>query len=870
MSDTKYITLDNLATFKTNYDSIVNNIREVAEGKTATYVIDAKSDITGTEDANGQFTNVSAITGLTIADLKLGDVILIKALDVSDYWVSQLNKTGDVVTSVSLNKMETTKVDLTQFYTKTQIDDTFKYDLPLLDLLPNNTKLINNYSMAEITQAVWGTTTFSNIGSKAVIRRIKCYYEVDENTVSTDNGIAIITFKNIFSSYYILNLELINSLIDYHFTWTNYNDTAETAITVSNNKVEANATVPSGTSLNALNNLRVGNNYYEVPDPSNVVHLVYNQAVSVDDFNKILNGQVTMVEYDNNYYALSGISSGSPMFDLTLIPAGANYITNTHIAINSSDRAWDYINTSVNGASANVTIPSGTTATDLSNLKIGSSYYKIPTTSINNHTGRFNLWGALVQDYTGENPLIAICPALRLRLYNQNGQWELQYLEYDSSYNLDYSKLMTFIGWLEQKYCEYPEITINDYVNNVNYSGKTLVLTTETQNNVPHLVLRGIIQKEDGTPCNLSVAVPVETDPQTQDPVIGTPLVSIDEFSGGSGGSKLYEISMDLQRYDNQDNLVSFYFDDGGPNFGTTLPLKIYLSDTNFENLKVIFNPVLSSVGMTTLTDIQSLLTLLNTLIHEHTAGQINDYAYFILSWLINLSDRAYMWFVSNNLPVPYQIWALGEGLALGSFTIGYMSLTGSIKECIITDHDTADPYMLELSGNATVATYESGGGSGGSSSSEYNKMQRYAIDFNDTRGLIIITKLTQAELADDIAYTNSQLDVINTAMGTSFTHITTISDLSTTISQANTFDNTGGLASMLVGMFIVGEVRHDRLVSVNGATAGGSTFPILKYTPINQNDNIVNYSFTYLDDNNQFQTVTIDGLNAAFSYEEF
>ena len=101
----------------TNLTTDLQNIREVAEGKTKTYIIDAQSDITGTKNANDEYTNVTAITGVTIANLQLGDTILIKALQVPDYWVSGLNKTGSVVTSVSLNKLETTKVDLNGYVT---------------------------------------------------------------------------------------------------------------------------------------------------------------------------------------------------------------------------------------------------------------------------------------------------------------------------------------------------------------------------------------------------------------------------------------------------------------------------------------------------------------------------------------------------------------------------------------------------------------------------------------------------------------------------------------------------------------------------------------------------------------------------------
>lgn len=91
---------------KTQIDEQEQNLREVAEGKSKSYVVNNLSDINGVIDANGNFTDVVSITGVTLLDLKVGDVILIKALDVADYWVSQ------VTPSISLNKLETSKVDL--------------------------------------------------------------------------------------------------------------------------------------------------------------------------------------------------------------------------------------------------------------------------------------------------------------------------------------------------------------------------------------------------------------------------------------------------------------------------------------------------------------------------------------------------------------------------------------------------------------------------------------------------------------------------------------------------------------------------------------------------------------------------------------
>lgn len=93
-------------------DGALQPIIAVAQGKTKSYVIQGQSDITGTKDANEEYTNVTAITGITLADLQVGDIINLKDLNVPDYWVSQVSP------SVSLNKMETTKVDLSDYVDK--------------------------------------------------------------------------------------------------------------------------------------------------------------------------------------------------------------------------------------------------------------------------------------------------------------------------------------------------------------------------------------------------------------------------------------------------------------------------------------------------------------------------------------------------------------------------------------------------------------------------------------------------------------------------------------------------------------------------------------------------------------------------------
>jgi len=140
---------------KTNTE--LTNVREVAEGKCKSYIIDAQTDITGTKDANDNYTNVTAITGITLADLSLGDVILIKALEVPDYWVSQITP------SISLNKLETSKVDLDNYVTTNTAQTisgakTFSSNLTLTGNLSDGT---NEVSVAEIKGATDGIITIT-------------------------------------------------------------------------------------------------------------------------------------------------------------------------------------------------------------------------------------------------------------------------------------------------------------------------------------------------------------------------------------------------------------------------------------------------------------------------------------------------------------------------------------------------------------------------------------------------------------------------------------------------------------------------------------------------------------------------------------
>ena len=101
LQDTKEIKF----TFNSGNYYTRQQITELLAGKCKSYVINSKSDITGT-DSGDEITNVSAITGVDLEDLNIGDMVLLKNTEQPDYWVSQVSPT------VSLNKLEISKVDL--------------------------------------------------------------------------------------------------------------------------------------------------------------------------------------------------------------------------------------------------------------------------------------------------------------------------------------------------------------------------------------------------------------------------------------------------------------------------------------------------------------------------------------------------------------------------------------------------------------------------------------------------------------------------------------------------------------------------------------------------------------------------------------
>lgn len=124
VEDTKWGNIGGDIADQTDLADELQDIREIAEGRASAYIIDDLDDITGTRGSDDNYTNVTAINSIpefVLANAKLGDSILIKDETVGwDYWVSQINKTGDEITSVNLNK--TKAIDLSNYVDKTSAE----------------------------------------------------------------------------------------------------------------------------------------------------------------------------------------------------------------------------------------------------------------------------------------------------------------------------------------------------------------------------------------------------------------------------------------------------------------------------------------------------------------------------------------------------------------------------------------------------------------------------------------------------------------------------------------------------------------------------------------------------------------------------
>lgn len=273
----------------------LQSIKDIAEGKTTTYVIDAKTNITGTESSTGAFTNVTAITGVTIANLKLGDNIFVKKVDDPDYWVSAVNKTSGVVTSVSLNKLETQKTDLTPYdqhiantsnphsVTKSQVglgnvDNTSDLNKPISNAVQNalngkisegaNISLLNNNlhfvtasdlpeSTSELTNNGDGSSPFA---TQAYVSAYHDSTKANDNAVVHNTGNEVIDGRKTFQSVSFDTLK------------------------VKRNSYSATATIQFSNANQTLGN--IGIDYHGKPYFNDAVNNVAHTLATLDDIVK--------------------------------------------------------------------------------------------------------------------------------------------------------------------------------------------------------------------------------------------------------------------------------------------------------------------------------------------------------------------------------------------------------------------------------------------------------------------------------------------------------------------------------------------------------------------------------------------------------
>ena len=110
---------------KTETDEKISDVIEIAEGKTKTFVVSTESNIKFKSNTDQINLDISAnpivdISGKTINidDIKVGDIFYVLEKEVADRWVSSI--TGNII---ELPKMETSKVNLDEYYNKTEISD---------------------------------------------------------------------------------------------------------------------------------------------------------------------------------------------------------------------------------------------------------------------------------------------------------------------------------------------------------------------------------------------------------------------------------------------------------------------------------------------------------------------------------------------------------------------------------------------------------------------------------------------------------------------------------------------------------------------------------------------------------------------------
>lgn len=209
---------DNPVTSNGVFDAM-QEIMEVAEGKTKTYVVDADTQGNAPFKASTDTITVTSFvavdgTVVSVADLKLGDVILVTQTDYPDRWVGGFGDESGLGRFAVLYKMETTKVDLSDYYTKSESDSRF---YPVLtwnsDTINGDVKTVLDTTGAQFKGTILGMRNPLLLRDSYGSYRMGWYIGVQQNLNGTDNYRL---------GLYQINTRNGNTVVENYSTFVNY------------------------------------------------------------------------------------------------------------------------------------------------------------------------------------------------------------------------------------------------------------------------------------------------------------------------------------------------------------------------------------------------------------------------------------------------------------------------------------------------------------------------------------------------------------------------------------------------------------------------------------------------------------------------
>lgn len=182
----KIITLDNLTQYDQNIKEYTKNYTdekhqeaiEVAEGKTATYVLSANDSNVTSSDYNYLFASDYEYTGSTnengtlllvdgkrisLSNLKLGDIILVTETTVPDRFVSSASNG-----SVTFHNLEVRKIDLTPYALQSSLDTLENNINNNLSTKVSKTTTVNGHALSgniTVTKSDVGLSNVLNVAS---------------------------------------------------------------------------------------------------------------------------------------------------------------------------------------------------------------------------------------------------------------------------------------------------------------------------------------------------------------------------------------------------------------------------------------------------------------------------------------------------------------------------------------------------------------------------------------------------------------------------------------------------------------------------------------------------------------------------------